>query len=221
MVLERGYNAALQLDRRELGHAVCWKSSSTAQVSVHLGAYGQPVIGQTRPVQVPDDPDLSRGFAQVMGWTLSQALTSALRRAADAKACPAEFSKEFAGLVGIADNGYLVSLDTLADKTTDAVQAFQAIVTSHSESAGVLWACVVTGRLRQTAVAVFDRREQLTPSGATSVRLAALCLAAEADAQDQRQLGDAFREIAVGITLLERRTGGDGPAPETILLATE
>ena len=156
-----------------------------------------------------------------MGWTLSQALTPALRRAADAKAWPAEFSEEFAGLVGIADNGYLVSLDTLADKTTDAVQALQAIVTSHSESAGVLWASAVTRRLRQTAVAVFVRREQLTPSGATSVRLAALCLAAEADAQDQRQLGDAFREIAAGITLLERRTSGDDPAPETILLATE
>jgi hypothetical protein len=167
------------------------------------------------------DRALNRGFAQVMGWALSQALTSALRRAADARAWPAEFSKEFAGLVDIADNGYLVSLDTLADKTIDAVQAFQAIVTSHSESAGVLWASAVAGRLRQTAVAVFDRREQLTPSGATFVRLAALCLAAEADAQDQRQLGDAFREIAVGITLLERRTSGDDPAPETILLATE
>ena len=167
------------------------------------------------------DRGFARGFARAMGWTLSQALTSALRRAADAKAWPAEFSKEFAGLVGIADNGYLVSLDTLADKTTDAVQALQAIVTSHSESAGVLWASAVTARLRQTAVAVFDRREQLTPSGATSVRLAALCLAAEADAQDQRQLGDAFREIAVGITVLERRTSGDDPAPETILLATE
>ena len=114
-----------------------------------------------------------------------------------------------------------MSLDTLAGKTTDAVQALQAIVTSHSESARVPWALAVTRRLRQTAVAVFDRREQLTPSGATSVRLAALCLAAEADAQDQRQLGDAFREIAVGITLLERRTNGDDPAPETILLATE
>ena len=156
-----------------------------------------------------------------MGWTLAQALTLALRRAANAKTWPAQFSEEFAGLVGIADNGYLVSLDILAGKTTDAVEALQEIMTGRGESAGLPRAATVSRRLQQTAVVVFDRREQLTSGRATSMRLAALCLAAEADAQDQRPLGDAFREIAAGITLLERRTSGDGPASETIFLATE
>ena len=165
--------------------------------------------------------DLDHGSVAVMGWALAQALTLALRRPTDAKTWPAQFSEEFAGLVGIADNSYLVSLDTLADKTTDAVQAVQQIVIGRGKPAGMPRAATVSRRLQQTAVVVFDQREQLTSGRATSMRLAALCLAAEADAQDQRPLGDAFREIAAGVTLLERRTSGDDPAPEMIFLATE
>jgi hypothetical protein len=125
------------------------------------------------------------------------------------------------GLAGIADDGYLVSLDTLTDKTTDAVRALQEIVTSESGSARVPWPTAVAERLQQTAVAVLERQTQLTSRDTTSMRLTSLCMAGEADARDQRHLGDAFREIAAGITLLERRISREDPAPETILLATE
>ena len=47
----------------------------------------------------------------------------------------------------------------------------------------------------------------------------ALCLATEADVRDANQLGDTFREIAAGVTLLERRANGQTPPTETIILA--
>jgi len=56
---------------------------------------------------------------------------------------------------------------------------------------------------------------------ATSIRIAALCLATEADERKQRELGEVFRDIAVGITLLERRANRDAPATEMIILASE
>ena len=83
------------------------------------------------------------------------------------------------------------------------------------------WAATVAHRLQETASPVFNRQEQLTRDATTSIRLAALCLAAEADGLDQRELGEGFREIALGVTLLERRANGDDPAAETIILASE
>lgn len=49
----------------------------------------------------------------------------------------------------------------------------------------------------------------------------ALCLAVEADIRDAKSLGDTFREIAAGVTLLERRSTGDAPVTESIVLAVE
>jgi hypothetical protein len=51
--------------------------------------------------------------------------------------------------------------------------------------------------------------------------LAALCLALEADEMDRRDIGDMFRHVAAGITLLGRRATGQWPAPEVIMLAIE
>jgi hypothetical protein len=44
-------------------------------------------------------------------------------------------------------------------------------------------------------------------------------LAVEADAREANQLGDTFRELAAGVTLLERRATGQAVPTETIMLA--
>jgi hypothetical protein len=67
--------------------------------------------------------------------------------------------------------------------------------------------------------AYIPRQQPLTTDTATAIRLAALCLAAEADAREANQLGDTFREIAAGVTLLERRVTGQAVPTETIMLA--
>jgi hypothetical protein len=81
------------------------------------------------------------------------------------------------------------------------------------------WAHQVAINLQETALPVFTRQQPLTKDTATTVRLAALCLTAEADARKANQLGDTFREIAAGVTFLERRATGKAVPTETIMLA--
>ncbi|WP_367136059.1 NACHT domain-containing NTPase [Saccharothrix sp. HUAS TT1] len=61
----------------------------------------------------------------------------------------------------------------------------------------------------------------MTPEIATVLRVHALCLAIEADEGGAEKVGDTFRRIAAGVTLLERRADGRAPVNETILLATD
>jgi NACHT domain len=158
--------------------------------------------------------------SRVMGSALSQALTEALR-GKPASNWPIEFSKVFAHVVGLSGNNYLVSPDTLAQRLTHATQTLAATQSSQGSTSESSWAAIVSRRLQQAAFPVFNRQEQLTRDAATSIRLAALCLAVEADALHHSGLGEDFRKIAAGITLLERRANGDDLATETIILASE
>jgi hypothetical protein len=78
------------------------------------------------------------------------------------------------------------------------------------------WAAQVAGRLAELALPICARQRPIDPASATAIRIAALCLA--------EQAGDTppavtFREIAAGVTLLERRRNGDTPPTESIILA--
>jgi hypothetical protein len=156
-----------------------------------------------------------------MGSALSQALAEALRGTGEASHWLPKFSNAFTDVAGISGSSYVVSPDALSQGLADAVQALQATQTANGKTSESSWVATVGPRLQQAAIPVFDRREQLTPGAATCIRLVALCLAAEADTLHGRQLGDAFREIAAGVTLLEHRANGDDPATETIMLASE
>ena len=157
----------------------------------------------------------------VMGSALSRALLETLRDTRQASDWPAKFSRAFTDAVGISGNSYVVSPDTLSERLINAVQALQATQAPHGKTSESSWVTTVSRRLQETATPVFDRQQKPTPDIATPIRLAALCLAAEADVLDERQLGEEFRNIAVGVTLLERRTNGDNPVTEMILLASE
>jgi hypothetical protein len=131
-----------------------------------------------------------------------------------------EFSMKFIDAAGIARSGYLVPLDTLAIQLANAVQAVAA-QDGHPETRTPSWAATVATRLQHTAAPVFERQQPLNPDVVTAIRLAVLSLAAEADSLGPHELGDTFREIAAGVTLLERRASGDHPATEMILLAID
>jgi hypothetical protein len=83
------------------------------------------------------------------------------------------------------------------------------------------WPVIVAERLQLSAGRVFTRAERPTTGKATASRLAALCLAREADGMERTNIGDMFRQVAAGITLLERRATDQCPASETIMLAVE
>jgi hypothetical protein len=80
---------------------------------------------------------------------------------------------------------------------------------------------IIAERLPQIAGSFLTRAEQPAAGKAAASRLAALCLASEADGMDRTDIGDLFRQVAAGITLLERRAAGQWPAFEVIMLAVE
>jgi hypothetical protein len=167
-----------------------------------------------------------------MGRALSHALTTTLSATTAGGHLPATeagspwaaaFSKALAHAGGMTETSYCVSIETLAPQLPAALQTVAADggYSRRSPTLFSPWAILVARRLQRIVVPVFDRREQPSPRAATRIRLAALCMAAEANALNQRRLSDTFRRAAVGITLLERRASGDDPATETILLAIE
>jgi hypothetical protein len=100
------------------------------------------------------------------------------------------------------------------DLLADAVGRMLILV---RESLPVWPAHEVAARLAVLALPVFTWQEAIDPATAAAIRLAALCLAAQAG--DQPELLDLCQGIAAGVTLLERRTDGRAPLTETIVLA--
>ncbi len=164
-----------------------------------------------------------KALSRIAGKALSRTLSQALGDTTNTASWPVKFSRAFADITGIAATTYVVSPSTLADKLGASVQRLVPILRPRApwEESEFSWTFEVASRLQKIAAPVFDRRENLTPAIATYIRLPALCAAAEADALHQPRLGDAFREIAAGVTLLERRANGAAPATETILLAAD
>jgi hypothetical protein len=129
----------------------------------------------------------------------------------------AGFAAEFVTLIGLREPSYQVDpeeLATLAESATGTL--LEALA---QQPAGAEWAREVATRTAAVAAAVLGGPEPIDQDQATQLRLAALCLAYEAD-----QLGhvcaESFRRLAVGVTLLERRADGRARPTETIILAT-
>jgi hypothetical protein len=157
--------------------------------------------------------------AHFMGSALAHALTRALQQYTPKSRWPLEFAQEFIAETGIAKTRYVVSPDTLADKVQSGQQDLVNLLGSTDGAASLPWAHQVAINLQEIALPIFTRQQPLTKDTATTVRLAALCLAAEADARKANHLGNTFREIAAGVTLLERRATGKAVPTETIMLA--
>ncbi len=165
------------------------------------------------------DLDLEDFRARITGNALVHALTRVLHRNTSTATWPAEFAQEFINETGVAKAHYVVSPDALVDKVQSGQQALVNILEPQDGAASLPWAHQVAINLQETALPIFIRQQPLTVDNATAIRLAALCLAAEADAREASQLGNTFREIAAGVTLLERRATGQAVPTETIMLA--
>jgi hypothetical protein len=159
--------------------------------------------------------------SRVMGTALSPALAKAMNSREDASNWAKEFSTAFAEVAGISNRSYLVDPNTLSQRLTHSVEAFRDTPAAHGPADESSWPVRVSRHLLKAAIPVFDRQEQLTRSSATAIRLAALCLAVEADVANQGKSAEELRTLAAGITFLERRTSGDDPATETIILASD
>ncbi|RSM50780.1 NACHT domain-containing protein [Amycolatopsis balhimycina DSM 5908] len=143
---------------------------------------------------------------------LSEPLTAAFRSPRPAN-WHQVFRTEFTRVARVAECGGVVSLDDLADHVRDG----GAAVTKATPTP---WANAVCRKLADNALPVFERRTRLTPVAATAIRVAALCLAVEADTHCPGPIGDQLRAVATGTTLLERRLSGRAPTTETVVLAS-
>lgn len=85
----------------------------------------------------------------------------------------------------------------------------------------VRWCSTMAERLRDDAGPVFSRAERPTPGKTAAIRMSALCLAAEANGIGREDIGEQFRRLAGGITLLQRRATGEQEAVEVIMLAID
>lgn len=151
---------------------------------------------------------------------------------------PPKVSDQFAPIMGIGLSETLanasqcayvdrVSTDTLAEKLlqyrVDAPEAFQVSLDAMARDLTLVgdsldrdpdsWAGRVGQRLKEVARPVFSGREPITADTATAIRIAALCLAAEA------KKTSPFYEIAACATWLEQRQTGEVPVTEGIMLA--
>ena len=162
--------------------------------------------------------ECSRVMGHVFFQTLAQ-LSNELHGVVDFEH---SFRAECAKAIGFPETKYLISFDRLAQQLVTAIRELNVAITQRGDNSGSSsWVTTVSGRLEPAVVPIFRGRAQITPSTATSIRLPVLLLAAEADAIDRHDIGEKFRHIAAGITLLERRTKGDDPITETIFLSTE
>ncbi|MBT2229240.1 NACHT domain-containing NTPase [Nonomuraea sp. NEAU-A123] len=195
--------------------AASFSHARTAHSSDALDPMLEPELGLDHAPGL--DHAFDRSLDRVMGRALSHALARVLRLNPAPADWPAEFSRAFIEQAGLPAGPYVVPPDTLRDRLRTADKALRSLLGPLNEGP---WAHRIADGLRKTAAPVFGRRERLTSGPATTMRLAALCLAAEAGTRGANELAVAFRELAAGITLLERRSHGELPPTETIILAT-
>jgi hypothetical protein len=156
----------------------------------------------------------------VMGSALARALAAvhdrpgAKRRRTSLQPLAETLAGTLVRRAGISDDFRVtVALDTLQDVLRRACAAFGG----DREPAGS-WSAIVTRRLAETAEPVFARGRPLSSVEPVILRLPALALAAEADRRRQPAAGTAFRTIAAGVTVMQRRAA-DRDRLETVLLA--
>jgi hypothetical protein len=132
------------------------------------------------------------------------------------------FAERLVDTARVGDTGFTVSPDGTDRMVMSAVAEIQSLLrTAPDLLPSTPWAAEAAQALARVAGPVFDRSDELTDAAATAIRLGALCLAVEADIRKRTALGDRFRQIAAGVTWLERRRTGRSDAAEAIVIASD
>ncbi len=119
---------------------------------------------------------------------------------------------------GIGLGEYAVSPDQLTASVNSAISKARTRLPGSDRSLD-RWISQVITNFEALAEGILTRKQPVTAPIASACRITALCLAAEADYLSAPDLSETFRQIAAGITWLERRHNGDDPPSEIIVLA--
>jgi hypothetical protein len=188
------------------------------------GGIDAAVNQNLRSISRPDEIQLLDGNAcrLVMGRAFSMALTETLVSSSQPDDRNARFAQSFASATRVSTTErFTTKPATLAAIVQQSLAQLSVPLELGPPARPSPWAPVAARRLRQWAQPVLARTVRLTPERATSIRMTALCLAAEADDLKQWGTGDMFRQVAAGITFLERRLSGEQEATEVIMLALD
>ncbi|MFJ8959064.1 NACHT domain-containing protein [Lentzea sp. NPDC102401] len=187
------------------------------------------------------DPDFARIFVltgkssarkspdRVMGRALCKVFDTLLFKQPSPETWATEFSTAFLHhTLDFQQKPIVVSPGALADSTHHArrvlIDVAGVSASEEDEDEDVYegpsaWASQAVFALEDVAVPIFERKRDLTPDTATAIRLASLCLAAETPTLRTGVLSQTFRQIAAGVSLLERRMDGQAVCNETIMLS--
>lgn len=162
--------------------------------------------------------------------SLEDSIVSASEKAATASALPEALANVLTRSVFINE----IDPDGLSSSLAIAVENFSQKMPETEKYPPVRWLRMIAEKLRSEAASVLTRETAVTPQTSTFIRLSALLLAWELNdrariwqysrsekPQPEDQDETIFRDVAAGITWLERRRNGTDPATETIMLATE
>ncbi|MBB4933001.1 hypothetical protein F4561_003821 [Lipingzhangella halophila] len=229
--VERAHQLARQLDHTRAGYGQ-YESSPDRTHKLVLRS-SRELATAFADIQTLDssqivDPDLApQGppFDPIMGRAFSDALTTTLTAATQWAGAPQfveDLAQNLVMRVKVGSGLYHPAPEALAKTTSETCGDLSAaLTTAQDRSVPHAWAHAAARRLDALAVPVFSRQEKLTPTTATTIRLLALALAAEADRLGAPRLGHNFRTTAAGVTLLRRRLSGEARATETIMLAVD
>jgi hypothetical protein len=170
--------------------------------------------------------------------SLAHSITSATRSVRASADLPQALAISLANSAKVNDDEWRMSIDPdgLSAKLATAMNRFSEESRGTQSEPLAWWLRAVAERLRSEAGDRFTREMPTTPQVSTSVRLSALLLAGELNevnkptswqytgptmSRPQSRAAKLFRDVAAGITWLERRHNGLEPARETIMLAIE
>ncbi|GAB3491156.1 NACHT domain-containing protein [Amycolatopsis cihanbeyliensis] len=170
-------------------------------------------VSQARALDLAADTDYVRALQHTLGSALAQSLSRVLDDGAR-RDWPARLGRELVAATSVPETEFVVYPDTLAERLRSGCAAVRGRLPGS-------WAAAVAGTLEETAGPMVSRpwERPLTEEAAAAIRLAAFCLAAEADAGNIDHLRATFLEIAAGVTFLQRRATDDGLITQTIVLA--
>jgi hypothetical protein len=159
-----------------------------------------------------------------LGQAFSYAISGILRSSSSSQPdrWTSLFAAAFIDAAGVRKPGRLTADPAVMEATLrDAVTKLTSLL--HEKLINVpkapSWHFAMTERLNHDARLIFARTERPTRAKATAIRMAALCLAAEADVMERKDIGDQFRLVAAGVTLLEFRASDKRRATEVVMLA--
>lgn len=165
--------------------------------------------------------ELKGSLVDFVGRALSSTLYDTFRQdTKDAEQRTRVFASMFLRNTGAAEYDRVVDLDSLGDSLRQARLELRTILFEAGLSR-MSWAAPVADRLDAFLVSHVSGRTPLLAEDACAARIVALILAAEAAWHAGNEAGNLYREVAAGVTLLERRAAGRVPAEETIYLAED